>query len=210
MAANPFDVKSDKTYVMFPNDEYIDACILSFQCADAAPGPLAQTNDPVPSVRFLLGGLIKDDSGQIVVDQTGAPICVRKWTNWLRISYSSRSALMQLFVDFAKKGDPKIPETAPLPDILKDYETADGKLWQTPLKIMLEQGEKYQHIMRIKPGTNYDLCKTLFYDEKYVPYKVQRIYGRPTALTSAGCKNPNGISLYDQSNMADEPADDKK
>ena len=92
-------------------------------------------------------------------------------------------------------------------DILKDCERADGKLWNTPMKILLEQSsnQKYQNIIRIKPGKNTDLVQSAFYDEKYVPYKVVKVYGRPQPLCLAWCKNASGVKCYDQTTMADAP-----
>lgn len=57
MANNPFAVEQ-KVYNLMPNDEYIDACILSYQTAELPPGPMAMTNDTVPSTRFLLGAYL--------------------------------------------------------------------------------------------------------------------------------------------------------
>ena len=96
MANNPFAVEQ-KVYNLMPNDEYIDACILSYQTAELPPGPMAMTNDTVPSTRFLLGAYLKDESGQLKCDANGVPIIARKWTKWMRISNTERSALMRLF-----------------------------------------------------------------------------------------------------------------
>lgn len=194
---SPFEVKS-KTYVHFPNDQYIDACVLSYQIADLPPGPLATTNDPVASVRFLMGGYVKDDDGNFIKDEDGSLTLVRKWTNWLRISNSPRSKLMQLFQEFSD-----------LFAIFQDCERSEGKLWTTPMKILLEQSsnKQYQNIIRIKPGNNIDLVQSAFYDEKYVPYKVVKAYGRPQPLRLAWCKNASGVKSYDQTTMADTPTE---
>lgn len=194
---SPFEVKS-KTYIHFPNDQYIDACVLSYQIADLPPGPLATTNDPVASARFLMGGYVKDDDGNFIKNEDGSLTLVRKWTNWMRISNSPRSKLMQLFQEFTD-----------LFSIFQDCERNEGKLWMTPMKILLEQSgnKQYQNIIRIKPGSNIDLVQSAFYDEKYVPYKVVKAYGRPQPLRLAWCKNASGVKCYDQTTMADAPTE---
>lgn len=195
MADNPFEVKQ-KTYTSFPNDEYVTACVLSYQTALLPPGPLAETNDPVLSTRFLMGGYVKDESGQIKCDDTGAPILVRKWTSWLRVSFNKNAKLLKLFKGFNN-----------LADILRDNATSEGKLWKTPMKIMLEQTDSgYQNITNIKPDDkNSDICETAFYDEAFVPYKVVKAYGKPQALSLAGCKFKSGVKTYEPSEMADAP-----
>ena len=201
MANNPFDIKQ-KVYTAFPNDEYVDVCVLSYQTADLPPGPMAETNDPVPSCRFLFGGYVKDESGQIKCGEDGAPIVVRKWSNWLRISNSKHSKLMRLF-DTTKNG------FANLFEILMDFEQSDGKLWKTPMKILLEATDNdYQTISRIKPGNNSKLCDTIFYDDKYIPYKVIKAYGQLTPLTLAGCKFKSGVKVFTPEEMV-EPTDEQ-
>ncbi len=201
MATNPFDVKT-KEYIAFPNDEYVDVCVLSYQTADLPPGPMAETNDPVPNCRFLFGGFVKDESGQIRCDEHGAPIVVRKWSNWMRISNSTRSKLMQTF-DTTKNGFKNLFE------ILMDFEGSESKLWKTPMKILLEATDRdYQVIKRIKPGTKDDLCDTVFYDDKYIPYKVIKAYGQLTPLTLAGCKFKSGVKIFTPEEMV-EPTDEQ-
>lgn len=197
MAENPFNVQQ-KTYTSFPNDEYVTACVLSYQTALLPPGPLAETNDPVLSTRFLMGGYVKDESGQIKCDDTGAPILVRKWTSWLRVSFNKNAKLLKLFKGFTN-----------LADILRDNATSEGKLWKTPMKIMLEQTDSgYQNIINIKPDDKHsDICETAFYDEAFVPYKVVKAYGKPQALSLAGCKFKSGVKTYEPSEMADAPQD---
>lgn len=191
--ANPFDV-NEKTYHAFPNDEYVDVCLLSFQNAELPPGPMADNNEPVPSVRFLFGGYIKDEAGNWLVDEAGAPIVARKWTKWMRISSSERATMMNLF-DTTKTG------FVNLLDILRDYEKTDGKLWQTPFKILLEQNDKYQNIIRIKPGTNKNLVANVFYDDKYIPYKVIKAFGKLQELSFAACKFKSGVKLFEPEDM---------
>ena len=112
----------------------------------------------------------------------------------MRISNNERSAMMNTFQGFDN-----------LFDILKDNETLAGKLWNTPMKILLESGDKYQNIIRIKPGNNHELCQQAFYSEQYVPYKVVKAYGKPQALSLAGCKFKSGVKTFDSDEMADAP-----
>lgn len=189
--------ESTKEYIAFPSDEYVDVCILSYQQADLPPGPLATTNDPVPSVRFLFGGHVKDENGDLLLDvTTGQPIIARKWTKWMKISNGKRAALMTKF-DTTEKGFPN------LFDILNDCETPSGKLWSTPFKILLEDSDIYQNIVRIKPGTNKKLCETVFYDDQYVPFKVVKAFGNLVPLTFAACKLAGGIEEYTPDKMVD-------
>lgn len=198
MAENPFDIKQ-KTYTQFPNDVYTTVCVLSYQTAMLPPSPLADSNDPVLSTRFLMGGYIKDESGQLKCDDTGAPILVRKWTSWIRISFNKNAKLLKLFKGFTN-----------LVDILKDNSETDGKLWKTPMKIMVEQadGSDYQNITCIKPDdSGSDICDKAFYDEAYIPYKVVKAYARPVALSLAGCKFKSGVKTFEPSQMADAPTE---
>lgn len=196
MAEKMFDMQQ-KTFVSFPNDEYIDVCILAAFQADLPPGPLATTNDPVKSVKFLFGGYVKDENGEVKCDANGAPIVVRKWSKWMRISDNERSAMMNTFQGFDN-----------LFDILESNETLDGKLWTTPMKILLEQSGKYQNIIRVKPGNKSELCANLFYDSTYVPYKVVKAYGKAQPLSLAICKLQDGVKLYSPDDMAEAPAED--
>jgi hypothetical protein len=190
MATNPFETQQ-KTYVHFPNDEFIDACVLSYQTADLPPGPLATTNDRVKSARFLMGGYVKDESGQIKCDDTGKPIIVRKWTKWMRVSNNERSAMMNLFSGFDN-----------FFDILQDCENG-GRLWTTPMKILLEASEKYQNIIKIKPGTNTDVVQNCYYSDEYIPYKIVKAYGNPEKLVLAGCKFKSGVKTFTPDEMSD-------
>lgn len=201
MAKNPFAIQTGKVYHAFPNDEYIDVTILSYQQADLPPGPLANTTDPVKSVRFLFGGYLKNDDGSIKVDEHGVPIVARKWTRWLRLSNSKRAALMTLF-------DTEATGFKNLFDIFMDCETSSGKLWNTPMRILLEQSGDYQNIIRVKPGTNENVCKEIYYSEDYVPYRVVKAFGRLQELSVAGCKFQSGVKTFNPEDMV-EPEDDQ-
>lgn len=194
MADNPFAIEQ-KVYYQFKNDEYIDACIISYQQADLPPGPMAQNDSPVKSCRFLFAGYYRDDAGnQVFNTETGAPIIARKWTKWMRISDSKRASLMQLF-DTSSNGFKNIFE------IFMDCKDTNGKLWTTPFKILLEQSEKYQNIIRIKPGNNTDICAKVFYDEKYIPYRIVKAYGNLQELSIAACKFTSGVKTFSPEEM---------
>ena len=194
--ANPFAVEQ-KTYEQFPNDEFVDATLLAYFQADLPPGPLADTNDVVPCVKFLFGGYVKDDNGNIKTDDTGKPIIVRKWTNWMRISNNKKANIMKVFNGFGKDGVPA------LFDVLQDCADLGGKLWSMPYKILLEQSDKYQNIIKIKPGNNQKLVENVFYDDKYIPYKVVKAYGKTQCLTLACCKFSKGVKTFTPEEMAE-------
>lgn len=191
MAKNPFIVEQ-KTYERFPNDEFVDVTLLAYFTADLPPGPLADTNDVVPNTKFLFGGYVKGDDGKPKCDDTGKPIIVRKWTNWMRISNNKKANMMKVFNGFDN-----------LFDILQDCDTIDGKLWKTPYKILLEESGEYQNIIKIKQGTNEALVNEVFYDDKYIPYKVVKAYGKTQLLTLAGCKFKSGVKTFTPDMMAE-------
>lgn len=196
MATNPF-ITVAKIYHQFPVDEYVDACVIAYFMANLPPGPLATTNDPIPSAKFLLAGFLKDpeDPTKLSCDEAGAPIVVRKWTEWLRISFNKKSKLMQLFNGFDN-----------LKDILQDCQSSKGRLYTTPMKIQLEATDDvYSRIMRIKPGNNTAIIDQIFYDESYTPYKLVKAYGRTTTLEQAACKLKTGVKVYEQADMVDAP-----
>ena len=188
MATNPFDVPQ-KTYNNFPNDVFIDTCILSYQTAMLPPGPMAETNDDVLSTRFLFGGYILDENNKPKLDANGAAIIARKWTDWMRISFAKNAKMMKVFAT-GKDGFQN------LPDILKDNTSANGLLWKTPFKIMLEASGDYQKITRIKPSSNNAICNEVFYNQEYVPYRVVKAFGKLRELELAGCKHSDGIVTY--------------
>lgn len=198
--ANPFAIEQ-KHYEQFPDDQFIDVCLLAYSQADLPPGPLATTNDPVPSVKFLFGGYVKDEDGNFKLDDNGKKVVVRKWTNWLRISDSKNAKLMKLF-DTSKNGFNN------LFDMLQDCETIEGKLWSTPMKILLETDDEYQNIVKIKPGTNSKVVEEIFYSESYVPYKVAKAYGKQVMLTIAACKFFSGVKTFLPDEMAEPSSGD--
>ena len=135
MAANKKSPLASRTeFLNFPVDEYVSACIISYQVASLPPSKFSKSQDPVPSVRFLLAGRVKNSDGE--------PTVVRKWTSWMTLSYNEKSKMAQVFKD--------VPN---LEALITDDEEG-GALWTTPFKIMLEASKdgKYSNIMRIKPS----------------------------------------------------------
>jgi hypothetical protein len=194
--ANPFAI--EQHYETFRDDVYEDVVLLGYRQADLPPGPLATTNDPVPSVQFLFGGYARDEDGNFKLDDAGKKIVVRKWTGWMRISNGKNSKLLKVFNGFDN-----------LFDILQSCETTDGKLWNTPMKILLNKDGEYQNIISVKPGKNTEILGEIFYDKAYVPYKVARAYGKPVMLSLAGCKFSDGVKTYTPEEMAEPSSTDK-
>ena len=59
MAKNPNSPLANRSeFVNFPVDEYVSACIISYQVASLPPSKFSKSKDPVPSVRFLLAGRV--------------------------------------------------------------------------------------------------------------------------------------------------------
>lgn len=196
MASNPFTTV-EKAYHKFPIDEYVDACVIAYFMANLPPGPMAATDDPIPSAKFLFAGFCKDpdDPSKLLCDETGTPIVVRKWTEWLRISFNKKAKLMQLFKGFDN-----------LKDILQDCQSSTGRLYTTPMQIQLEATDDvYSRIMRVKPGNNHAIIDQIFYDETYTPYKLVKAYGRTVPLEQAACKLKTGVQVYEQPDMVDAP-----
>lgn len=193
---NPFEIEQ-KVYETFREDVYEDVALLGYRQADLPPGPLATTNDPVPSVQFLFGGYARDEDGNIKIDDAGNKIVVRKWTSWLRISNAKNAKILKVFNGFDN-----------LFEILQSCETSDGKLWNTPMKILLNKEDDYQNIISVKPGKNAAILDEIFYDKTYVPYKICKAYGKPVMLTLAACKFSDGVKTYMPDEMAEPSSTD--
>lgn len=187
MTANnqsPLANRSD--YVNFPVDEYVSAAIISYQVASLPPSKFSKSTDPVPSVRFLLAGRVKNPEGETVV--------VRKWTSWMTISYNEKSKLATLFSDVAD-----------LEGLITD-DGEGGKLWSTPFKIMLEKSKdgKYSNITRIKPNDDTSVLD-IVYDSSFVPYKKVNAYGKAVFLEIAVNKEADGVKSYQGDQLIDNP-----
>ena len=196
MAANKKSPLANRSeFINFPVDEYVSACIISYQVASLPPSKFSKSTDPVPSVRFLLAGRVKNTEGEDVV--------VRKWTSWMTLSYNEKSKMAQMFKD--------------VPD-LESLITDDGKggsLWETPLKIMLEKSKdgKYSNIIRIKVSDDksvLDICytgKSKLPDgtETFAPYKKVGAYGKLVYLEVAVNKEKDGVKLYSGEDLIDNP-----
>lgn len=196
MAANKQSPLANRSeFINFPVDEYVSACIISYQVASLPPSKFSKSTDPVPSVRFLLAGRVKNTKGEDVV--------VRKWTSWMTLSYNEKSKMAQMFKD--------------VPD-LESFITGDkegGSLWETPLKIMLEKSKdgKYSNIIRIKVSDDksvLDICytgKSKLPDgtETFAPYKKVGAYGKLVYLEVAVNKEKDGIKFYSGEDLIDNP-----
>lgn len=196
MAANKQSPLANRSeFLNFPVDEYVSACIISYQVASLPPSKFSKTTDPVPSVRFLLAGRVKNTEGEDVV--------VRKWTSWMTLSYNEKSKMAQVFKD--------VPDLESL--ITDDGE--GGALWETPFKIMLEKSKdgKYSNIIRIKVSDDksvLDICytgKSKLPDgtETFAPYKKVGAYGKLVYLEVAVNKEEEGVKFYSGEDLIENP-----
>lgn len=202
--------KTEKVYINFPNDVYVPVCLIGWRIAMLPPGPLSTNNAKVKSAQFLFAGYVPcgnikpgdkkwqwpenytvDPETKLLLDENGQKVVARKWSKWMRISASERSAMMNTFQDFDN-----------FADLLLSLEEPEGKLWQTGMMILLEQPNNFQNILRIKPDENY-LSNELFYDDKYIPYKVTKAFGRLEELSLAGCKFKSGVKVFSPDEMVD-------
>lgn len=196
MAANKQSPLANRSeFLNFPVDEYVSACIISYQVASLPPSKFSKTTDPVPSVRFLLAGRVKNTEGEDVV--------VRKWTSWMTLSYNEKSKMAQVFKD--------IPN---LEFLITDDEEG-GALWETPFKIMLETSKdgKYSNIIRIKVSDDksvLDICytgKSILPDgtETFAPYRKVGAYGKLVFLEVAVNKEEDGVKFYSGEDLIENP-----
>lgn len=79
----PTKLSDLSTSVRFPTDEYTDAMIIAYTCANCPGGKFAKTNDLVPSVKFLFS----TEDG------------IRKWSRWFKFSTHAKSAMTLFFPD---------------------------------------------------------------------------------------------------------------
>lgn len=187
-------------FVNFPVDEYVSACIISYQVASLPPSKFSKSTDPVPSVRFLLAGRVKNTEGELVV--------VRKWTSWMTVSYNEKSKMALTFKDVAD-----------LESLITD-DGEGGALWETPFKIFLEKSKdgKYSNITRIKPSDDksvLDICytgKSKLHDgtETFAPYKKVSAFGKLVFLEIAVNKEEDGIKCYQGEELVDNPEDNNE
>lgn len=190
---------SRSEYVNFPVDEYVSACIISYQVASLPPSKFSKSQDPVPSVRFLLAGRVKNTEGELVV--------VRKWTSWMTLSYNEKSKMALMFNGVVN-----------LEELITD-DGEGGKLWTTPFKIMLEASKdgKYSNITRIKPSDDtsvMDICytgKSKLPDgtESFAPYRQVSAYGKLVYLEIAVNKEEDGIKTYSGEELIENPKEDE-
>ena len=196
MAANKQSPLANRSeFLNFPVDEYVSACIISYQVASLPPSKFSKITDHVPSVRFLLAGRVKNTEGEDVV--------VRKWTSWMTISYNEKSKMAQVFKD------------VPNLEFLITDDGKGGALWETPFKIMLEQSKdgKYSNIIRIKVSDDksvLDICytrKSTLPDgaETFAPYRRVSAYGKLVFLEVAMNKEEDGVKFYSGEDLIENP-----
>jgi hypothetical protein len=191
--ANPVE------FVNFPVDEYVSACIISYQVASLPPNKFSKSDKPVPSVRFLLAGRVKNSDGELTV--------VRKWTSWMSISYNEKAKLSLVF-----NGIPNLEEL-----ITDDGE--GGKLWETPFKIMLEASRdgKYSNVTRIKIGDDKSVLDITYTGksklpdgtESFAPYKKVSAYGKLVYLELAVNKEEDGVKQYAGEDLIENPNEEE-
>mgnify|MGYP004448582719 FL=1 len=196
MAANKQSPLANRSeFVNFPVDEYVSACIISYQVASLPPSKFSKSTDPVPSVRFLLAGRVNDTEGN--------PTVVRKWTSWMTLSYNEKSKMAQVFKD--------VPN---LENLITD-DGQGGALWETPFKIMLERSKdgKYSNIIRIKASDDksvLDICytgKSKLPDgtETFAPYRKVGAFGKLVFLEIAVNKEEDGVKVYQGDDLIENP-----
>lgn len=199
MAKNPNSPLANPVeFVNFPVDEYVSACIISYQVASLPPSKFSKSKDPVPSVRFLLAGRVMNNEGELVV--------VRKWTSWMTLSYNEKSKMALTFKD--------VPN---LEELITD-DGEGGKLWNTPFKIFLEASSdgKYSNITRIKPSDDssvldiYYTGKSKLPDgtESFAPYRQVSAYGKLVFLEIAVNKTEEGIKSYSGEDLIENPKEE--
>lgn len=199
MANKESPLAGHNTYINFPVDEYVSACIISYQVASLPPSKFSKSQQPVPSVRFLLAGRVKNTEGELVV--------VRKWTSWMSISYNEKAKLSLVF-----NGIPNLEEL-----ITDDGE--GGKLWETPFKIMLEASRdgKYSNITRIKIGDDKSVLDITYTGksklpdgtESFAPYKKVSAYGKLVYLEIAVNKEEDGVKSYRGEDLIENPNEEE-
>lgn len=199
MANKESPLAGRSTYTKFPVDEYVSACIISYQVASLPPSKFSKSQQPVPSVRFLLAGRVKNTEGELVV--------VRKWTSWMSISYNEKAKLSLVF-----NGIPNLEEL-----ITDDGE--GGKLWETPFKIMLEASRdgKYSNITRIKVGDDKSVLDITYTGksklpdgtESFAPYKKVSAYGKLVYLELAVNKEEDGVKSYAGEDLIENPNEEE-
>ena len=200
MANKESPLAGHNTYVNFPVDEYVSACIISYQVASLPPSKFSKSQQPVPSVRFLLAGRVKNTEGELVV--------VRKWTSWMSISYNEKAKLALTFKDVAG-----------LESLITD-DGEGGALWETPFKIFLEKSKdgKYSNIARIKPSDDKSVLD-IFYTgksklpdgtETFAPYKKVSAYGKLVYLEIAVNKEEGGVKFYRGEDLIENPNEEEE
>lgn len=211
---------AQKNFPTFPVDEYVPACIISYQVANI---PVAKKflkkGQPTirPSVRFLFASHFRDENGNQIfkedTDENGqttvTPVILRKWTPWRTISYGDNAALRKLFKSVSNL------ETLLTADGLKRGKNGkqlgrEDALWTTQFRIFCEwqnSEKKYSNITKVMIDDKSVDKKSeldINYSEEYIPYRTAPAYGNDIYLESAVCKLPDHIHYYSQDEMVDK------
>lgn len=169
--------KEPKAYERFPNMRLNDCCIIAYQLADRTKdkfNPPVEGEPPrvIPSTRFLFSNGV-----------------IRKWTSWLKISYTERSKLVTMWQD--------------IPNIEQKI-INDKWLFNTPFQLMLKQAGEFQEIMFICLGTNQELVDKTFYNEEFRPFKHVKAFSEIIPLNAQVTKLPSGIVQWGPADFVNE------
>ena len=167
-----------KNLVSFPPDIFIPVAPIAYFTAMLPPSKFSETNDMVESVKFLFAGQWHDEAN--------APVIVRKWTDWMRISYNEKAKLPRLFNGFAN---------------LRKMMTNNEELFATPMKMLLEQNDKgYTKIIKVKPNDD-KTPLAIYYDQRFEPYQKVKAFGQLVDMTQAVIKTPDGVKVFEPGEM---------
>lgn len=193
-----------KQYPSFPVDRYFSAVCIAYAMADV---PLDEktiitrtkkglSTDPVQSVRFLFAHRQKDNDGNIIV--------VRKWSEWMALSYANNSKLMKTMGKIEN-----------LESFLSDDESLTSGLFGTIFKLFVEVSNKdsrYSDITKIQKITseeardlNLDMTiGDIVYDKEFTPLKYIKIFKFPKVFqTVCVIKTIDGIKVFKPEDMID-------
>lgn len=182
---HPFAGKEPE-FTRFPSDEFSQVRCTKYEIADLPPSKLSKSPDPVPSCRFLFAGYAQNR-------KTGDVEEVRKFSDWMRISWDKKASIVNTFDGF---------------DDLKSFLESKA-LFGTPLKIFVEdkknsKGESFQKITKIKRGTDDKVLNIVYDDEKFPPTKMVKAFGSSVPCSVAIVVTKDGIKRYFPNDMVDE------
>lgn len=183
---NPLAMPSYDDKPHFPIDVYTPACITAFYIAKIPPGKYQTSNDPVPNVKFLLAS----PDGNI-----------RKWTNWMHISYNEKCNLCKCFCGW---------KPLELLEFMRNSTVDTSPIFTTPLMIFTEKNDKgYARITKIRPARNDEKFEVnqATYDPSYIPFKFVKAYKEIVPMDMAVLKLPDGLKTLYPDDMVD-PGED--